>query len=78
MWWGEEEYSKNMSHTDMLKVLHLMADKYSTEKELALTFKVDNDHRKGENGYFQMLATSMLLYCCVILTDLYNDERNNF
>lgn len=28
-----------------------MTGNYSTEKELALTFEVGNDHRKGENGY---------------------------
>lgn len=58
-----------------------MTGNYSTEKELVLTFKVGNDHRKGENGYlFPDLANfhTILLYCCVIATDLYNDRKNNF
>lgn len=46
MWWGEEKYHKNMSHTDSMKISHLMIGNYSTEKELTLTFKMGNDHRK--------------------------------
>lgn len=51
MWWREEECHKDLSHTDRLKISHLITGNYSTEKELALTFKVGNDPRKGENGY---------------------------
>lgn len=50
MWWGEEEYFKDINHTDILKIPHPTIGNYSTERDLALTFKVGSDYREGEKG----------------------------
>lgn len=52
----------------MLKILHLMTGNCSTEKELVLTFKVGNDHRKGENGWIFISRLCQLPYCSIAVS----------